>query len=289
MRFPWHSITLDMQISYLSDIIGCKYKPLHGEPVILKAERRTFRSRPENLIRVIPAEESHFAPRQSLPRSRRRDFTLRAIVFANGNLSNPHAALKNINADDVVIAANGGTRHCQELNIKPTIVIGDLDSLKKSEIITLKEDGAQIITHPQRKDETDLELALLHAQKLDVDEVIIFAALGNRWDMTLANILLLTHAQLTKQTITITDGRQELHLLYEMSEITLYGLPGDVVSLLPLRGDAHGVTTQGLEYPLQKGTLQFGSTRGVSNVMREERVTVSLDKGLLLCCLIHNA
>jgi len=212
---------------------------------------------------------------------------LRAIVFANGILSNPQAVLSTIHPDDIIIAANGGARHCQELKLKPTFVIGDLDSLNEGDIDVFRRYGAEIISHPQRKDETDLELALLYTQKLGADEVLIFAALGERWDMTLANVFLLTHPQLLDHPITLTDGHQEIRLLQENSEINLIGSPGDKVSLLPLTGDVHGVTTRGLEYPLKNGSLFFGTTRGVSNVMLEENATISLSKGLLLCFLIH--
>ena len=65
------------------------------------------------------------------------------------------------------------------------------------------------------------------------------------------------------------------------------GRSGDTVSLIPLVGDALGVRTTGLEYPLSGETLVFGATRGVSNLLLGETALVSLESGLLLCVVIH--
>jgi len=60
-----------------------------------------------------------------------------------------------------------------------------------------------------------------------------------------------------------------------------------MVSLIPLAGKAHGITTEHLEYPLRRDELVFGSTRGISNVLLEETGTISINSGLLLCIVIH--
>ena len=60
------------------------------------------------------------------------------------------------------------------------------------------------------------------------------------------------------------------------------GVPGSLVTLIAAGGDASGITTSGLQYPLQSGTLRPGTTRGVSNVLVGERGSVALDRGTLL-------
>ena len=66
------------------------------------------------------------------------------------------------------------------------------------------------------------------------------------------------------------------------------GQPGDTLSIIPLRGDARGITTQGLEYPLDRGSLLFGATRGISNVLLHQIASVTLEDGLLLCVVIRH-
>jgi len=69
----------------------------------------------------------------------------------------------------------------------------------------------------------------------------------------------------------------------------LEGRRGDTLSLLPLAGDAHGVTTDGLEYPLHGETLHFAATRGVSNTMLGTTATVRLTRGMLLVVHLPSA
>ena len=63
--------------------------------------------------------------------------------------------------------------------------------------------------------------------------------------------------------------------------VTLAGSPGDLVSLLPLGGDARGVTTAGLTWVLARDTLRFGYSRGVSNEMSGDQARVQLEEGYL--------
>ena len=152
-----------------------------------------------------------------------------------------------------------------------------------------EEGGTQIIRHPARKDYTDLELALQHVQALGATHCLVFAGLGERWDQTLANLLLLASPRLKSTTIRLIEGHQEITLLQPGQPTTLAGQPGDTLSLIPLAGDAHGITTQGLEYPLHQETLHFGATRGVSNVLTGPEACIRFEQGSLLCTLIHHA
>ena len=57
---------------------------------------------------------------------------------------------------------------------------------------------------------------------------------------------------------------------------------GTIVTLLPVRGDAVGVRTQGLKYGLAVETLHFGRSRGLSNLVVSHPASVSVDQGVLL-------
>ena len=54
------------------------------------------------------------------------------------------------------------------------------------------------------------------------------------------------------------------------------------MSLLAVGAPAHGVTTEGLEYPLRGETLDPGSTRGVSNVLSADTAVVTVARGVVL-------
>jgi thiamine pyrophosphokinase len=62
----------------------------------------------------------------------------------------------------------------------------------------------------------------------------------------------------------------------------LPGPVGGTVSLLPFAGDAVGVTTRGLRYPLRDEPLVTGPARGLSNVREAPDAAVTLRAGRLL-------
>lgn len=211
----------------------------------------------------------------------------RAVIFANGVISHLDEARSLILPGDILIAADGGGRHCHQLGLKPDILIGDFDSLDPAELDTFRKAGTMVIHHPARKDYTDLELAIRHAQSIHANEILVLGGLGARWDQTLANLLLPAAADFADMRISLLDGRQEVLLVRGGERLEIRGLPGDTVSLIPLGGDARGVTTLGLEYPLTGETLSFGATRGVSNVLLGKTASIEISTGLLMCVILH--
>ena len=55
-----------------------------------------------------------------------------------------------------------------------------------------------------------------------------------------------------------------------------------MVTLLPLGGDAEGITTEGLRYPLRGEPLRTGPARGLSNVRESSAAAVRMARGMLL-------
>jgi thiamine pyrophosphokinase len=206
----------------------------------------------------------------------------RAIIFANGKMDVAPPILKDLLPSDLIIAADGGTQHCKALGITPNVIIGDFDSLDAANISAYQRMGIETVQYPTHKDETDLELALLFATNHEVTHVFIIGGLGNRWDMTLANILLAVLMRFSHLSIRLLDGSDELTILRGEGHFDINGRPGDTVSLLPLGGDASGVTTHGLVYPLADETLYFGSSRGVSNIILSDQARVIIKTGILL-------
>jgi thiamine pyrophosphokinase len=212
---------------------------------------------------------------------------LRAIIFANGELTHPESVAALIQDDDFIIAADGGSQHCAQLGITPHLVVGDFDSLGESEIQALQTSGTRLVRYDRRKDFTDLELALEHACKIGASKALVFAALGRRWDQTLANLLLPAVQTLSDLEVRLIDGSQEILLLRGGENCSLEGRVGDTLSLIPLTLEAQGVLTQGLEYPLKGETLYLGATRGISNVFIQPQASVSLEEGMLLICVLR--
>jgi thiamine pyrophosphokinase len=222
---------------------------------------------------------------------------------------------------DRVIAADDGAHHARAWGWPVHLLVGDLDSLPADEAAALQAEGIPVVTAPRAKDETDLELAMAHALGDGARDIIICAALGGRPDHLLANVLLLARPELAVVRTVIADGPVTVRLMrggrgdagehrsggageqrsrgaeetaspsaHENSgadgaHLELHGAAGDLLSLLPVGGDAVGVTTRGLAYPLHDKTLLMGQARGVSNVFESVTAHIGLRSGLLL--VIH--
>ncbi len=212
---------------------------------------------------------------------------MRALIFANGTYPNSPPVSDLVRADDLIIAVDGGTRHAWDADVDPQLVVGDLDSLDSQERARLKSTGTDVVSFSSRKDQTDLELALVHAASAGVQEIVIVGALGGRVDQTIANLLLLSLPELIGRDVRVVHGPQDVFVIRD--EASIQGRPGDTVSLIPLAGDAVGVSTEGLEWTLDDETLHFGRARGVSNVLTEEPASVRVGQGLLLCVVMHKS
>ena len=212
----------------------------------------------------------------------------RVVIIANGVSPDGATARRWLQPDDDsthvrLICADGGARIALALGLTPEVVVGDLDSLDETAQARLKAMGCRFVVYPAAKDWTDLELALKLAIQESATEIVILGALGGRLDQELANILLLLLPEVEGVPTRIVDERQEMFVARDQAEIA--GQSGDVVSLIPLGGDAEGIVTEGLLYPLNDEPLLSGPARGVSNVMAGPKARVTLRSGALL--IVH--
>lgn len=205
------------------------------------------------------------------------------LIVANGIIAEKSEVADLARKADLVIAADGGAAYCSDIGILPDVIIGDLDSIPSSLLQRLKHAGKNIISYPPEKDFTDLELALQYAVDQGADEIVVAGALGARWDMSVANLMLLAADFLAHTKVCLVAENQTAILLRGKETITINAVPGDALSLIPLSKDVNGVSTRGLRYPLTDEALKFAATRGISNQFSSSRATIQLDSGLLLC------
>jgi len=204
-------------------------------------------------------------------------------IFANGDAPDPEIYLPS---ETLFIAADGGARHCLNLGFKPQVVIGDFDSLTAVERNALEAAGVELIHHPTNKDETDLELALDYALNLGATEISLYGLVGGRWDMSLANILLLGAHRFGGIRFRILAKNTEMFILRGGDKLVLDHKVGDTVSVIPLSTQIEGLTYTGLEWPLVAATLPFGSPRGVSNRIVAASASIHLKNGIALVVML---
>lgn len=208
----------------------------------------------------------------------------KALVIANGDAVDFNRILQVIDKPDLVMSVDGGARHLEGLGIEPHVFLGDFDSIEDLEAISSKYEGAIIKAYDSRKDQTDSELALHTAIEEGCGEVVFIGVTGKRLDHTLSNVLMLSQGVRRGIKVTIVDDHNTIHYLEKgySDEITLFGRVGDIVSIIPILGDLEGVRTEGLEYIVKEGHIDFGSSYGISNVMSIDEARICIGQGAAL-------
>ena len=180
----------------------------------------------------------------------------------------------------MVIAADGGVDRALALGLHVDLAIGDFDSVTSAGLAAAEVAGARVERHPAAKDATDLELALDAAIALGPTRIVVVGSGGGRLDHLLGSVLLLADERYAAAEIDAYLGDAQVHVI--RGSRALAGVPGDLLSLLPVHGGAEGVTTEGLEYPLRGETLAPGTSRGVSNVFASAEARITVERGCLL-------
>jgi len=207
----------------------------------------------------------------------------RSAIVVMGGVAPDIGLAAALERDEVlVVAADSGAVHALSAGLAIDFAVGDFDSIPPEVLQKLENSGVRVERHPVAKDATDLELALDVAIREGADVITVVGGHGGRVDQSFANAFVIAspayahismHAILDSALVSVVHGG---------GGVTFVGAPGDVITLLPMHGDARGVSTTGLEYPLRAETLPAGTTRGVSNVLIDHEATVSIESGTLL-------
>lgn len=211
----------------------------------------------------------------------------RILVITGGDGPTERGELASSIPYDLVIAADSGLDRARQLGIAVDIVVGDLDSASSDAIREAHDAGSQIEAHPVEKDHTDFELALKRAIREEASEIGVIGGGGGRPDHWLANLSLLAVAAQTGISVAAEMGAWFVSAVVS-GHAYCEELPrGVLMSLLPIGGDALGITTEGLSYPLRDEALPAGTSRGVSNVTEGGIVRVTVQSGTLLVMRIR--
>jgi thiamine pyrophosphokinase len=137
--------------------------------------------------------------------------------------------------------------------------------------------------HPADKEASDAELAIERARHLGAERIVLLGATGGeRLDHELANVLLLADPRYAALDLVLVAGPVTAHALHGRERLELEAATGDLVTLLPVGGDATGVRTAGLRWALDGATLVLGRSRGLSNEVVAAPASVELASGTLL-------
>ena len=179
-----------------------------------------------------------------------------------------------IGAEDYLLAADGGLRHLNQLNLTPHGIIGDFDSLGYIPA------GAQVF--PVEKDDTDAMLAARKGLELGYREFIFYGSLdGPRLDHTIANFQTLQFLSDRGATGYLV-GKDYIVTVIREETVEFPAEAEGILSLFCLGPDAEGVTLENLQYPLHDAKLSSGFPLGVSNHFIGKPARIAVEKGSIL-------
>ncbi len=209
---------------------------------------------------------------------------MNSLIIAGGHIDLPFAKkVLESRTWDQVICADAGMRLCLEYDILPDIIIGDFDSAQDEDLRAFSERCPERIrTYPSAKDETDTELALDCALDAGADEITILGATGSRLDHVLGNIQMLKRALDAGAVCFLLDPHNRVRMIREGIRLRRDEQFGRYVSLIPFTPTVEGLKLTGFAYETEGLKLRSGTSRGISNEIRDEEAAVTFDEGTLI-------
>lgn len=193
------------------------------------------------------------------------------LIFCAGEAD---ALAEPVTEGDLVIAADGGLRHLQRLQILPDVILGDFDSLG------YVPEGAEVF--PVEKDDTDAMLAVRYGLERGYRRFLLYGALdGPRIDHTVANFQTL-RSLADRGASGFLVGLDQTAVVVKNAALRFPAHGEGIFSVFCMGEIATGVTIRGGRYGLEDGTLTAGYPLGVSNRFVGNEVEISVENGSLL-------
>lgn len=221
----------------------------------------------------------------------------RAIFVASMAASDKKTALYTkkalkrlkIKKSDFLVGVDAGTVACMKVGYRPTIAVGDWDSVTATERKKTGEIVKITIDLSREKNRSDLYYAIEAALRMNqngddaIDELIVLGALGGRPDHHLATVLDLGFfSHKSGKIIRAYSPDGDFYFISDRSRRFSIKLPhGTTVSLFSLIGTATGVTASGFRYALKAAKLT-PSSHGLSNETDGKTASISVKRGTLV-------
>ncbi|MCC6225705.1 MAG: thiamine diphosphokinase [Microthrixaceae bacterium] len=203
-----------------------------------------------------------------------------AVIVAGGPRDGAQFVPPRIGPDWPVVAADSGADLAAEVGLRPTLVVGDLDSISPRALQDAERAGVPIERADRDKDRTDLELAIAASRRnVGLRELVVLGGSGGRLDHLLANLAVLCGPATEGLDVEAWLGATRVIVVRRQVQVEV--VAGATVSLLAWHGDAVGVTTSGLRWPLDNAVLHAGHAVGTSNVATGSRIAVTLRSGVV--------
>jgi thiamine pyrophosphokinase len=209
----------------------------------------------------------------------------RAVVLCDGPPPSDEVLAYWLAGADLFVCADAAGHPYDHLPRTPDVVIGDFDSLSGR---VLAGRGGPRFLQVDDSYTTDSEKALLYVCDEGFEEAVLLGATGWRLDHTLFNVQLLE--RFSDRLRMCLSGYLSDCVRLGPGSREAWALPaGTHFSLLPLAGEARGVTIEGAAYPLLNETLGAVGPTAVSNVVTMSPLLLSVGSGSVLALIDREA
>lgn len=209
---------------------------------------------------------------------------MRYVIISGGHIDDVFAIeWLQKNKYDKLIAADSGVNFLHRNGIVPNIIAGDFDSAALDSMTHFQDmNDVQFIKLNPIKDDTDTEFVIREAMRRGATEITILGATGTRLDHVMANVYLLGIGLEAGIAIELVDKHNRIRMIEDSLVLAKNEQFGEFLSVLPVKGDAKGVSLEGMKYPLKDADLNSFSSLGVSNEIIDEVAKISVKQGILL-------
>ncbi|XP_048757999.1 thiamin pyrophosphokinase 1-like isoform X2 [Ostrea edulis] len=194
------------------------------------------------------------------------------------------------------VSVDGGTNHLYDAfkdeaaAYLPDLITGDFDSIQDSVKRFYQDKGVEIVETPDQN-YTDFTKAIMEISKRledqQIDNIIVYGSFEGRLDHVFANVNTLFEASQYTSARVMQFSEDTVAFLLQTGTHQIMvdpGLCGQWCGLIPIGEPCHCVTTQGLKWNLEKGSMRFGELISTSNTLSSDTVrsvTVETDQPLL--------
>lgn len=202
----------------------------------------------------------------------------RFTILLGGELT-PTPRLAAQVAGTRVIAADAGVRHAIALGLTPELWVGDFDSVPDN--LPAHIEAVERRRFPADKNKTDGELAIDEALAAGADELVLVGAFGGpRLDHAFLHLTLAVRLVEAGTSVTLSSGAQE-GIPLGLSGAFDYE-DGTVFSIIAF-DDLAGLTVSGARWPLEDFSMEFGSSRTISNEVHGQlRIELASGRAMLV-------
>ena len=198
-------------------------------------------------------------------------------LFLHGRYGSPELPFyKSLARARVCVAVDGGLSFFQKSGLKPDLIIGDFDSIKRDPSRSYPD--AEIIMFPVAKDKTDTQLAVECAIKRGAKAVDIVQPIFGEADHFTGNLMLLASLigdrRLRRLRVRLVNAAYEILFLRDR-DCTFIDATNSTVSVAPLTNTIR-LSCSGTAFPADQLLVRRGETVALRNKIVRSRARIEV-------------